>query len=124
MREALWVPRIHGPVDGRTVAWQVNAEHTRPLFIMVNKRAKPVTSEAANYNVLGAAFHMLDVSSFDYLNHPAWMIFDRHHLARDGLAGCKGETATPDWPIEAPTLGDLPQAMRVPADALDTTVER
>ena len=55
------------------------------------------TNEAANYNALGAAFHVIDVSSFDYINHPAWMIFDRHYLTRYGLAGYRGEGDTPDW---------------------------
>lgn len=124
MREAWWVPTIDVPINGRTVAWQVNGERTRPHCIMVNKRAKRFTNEAANYNALGAAFHVLDVSSFEYINHPAWMIFDRHYLTTYGLAGFKGEIDLPDWLFEAPTLGDLAQAMQVPPDALDATVER
>ena len=90
MREAWWVPTIDVPVGDRMAAWQVNGERTRPHCIMVNKRGQRFTNEAANYNALGAAFHVIDVSSFDYVNHPAWMVFDRHYLTRYGLAGFKG----------------------------------
>ena len=105
MREGWWVAIIDVPVGGRMAAWQVNGERTRPHCIMVNRRGRRFTNEAANYNALGAAFHVIDVSSFDYINHPAWMIFDRHYLTRYGLAGYRGEGATPDWMTEAPFGG-------------------
>lgn len=124
MREAWWVPTIDVPRGGHNIAWQVNGERTRPHCIMVNKRGKRFTNEAANYNALGAAFHVLDVSAFDYVNHPAWMIFDRHYLTTYGLAGFKGETGTPSWMIERPTLAALAEAIDVAAPALDATVSR
>jgi 3-oxosteroid 1-dehydrogenase len=124
MREAWWVATIDVPVEGRTATWQVNGERTRPHSIMVNKRGKRFTNEAANYNALGAAFHVLDVTTYDYVNHPAWLVFDRHYLTRYGLAGFKGETDTPEWLIEASTLRELAAAMDVPADAFAATVER
>ena len=46
---------------------------------------------------------MLDVTEFDYINHPAWLVFDDHYLRRYGLAGFKagqGKT-TPEWMVEA-----------------------
>jgi succinate dehydrogenase/fumarate reductase flavoprotein subunit len=124
MREAWWVPIIDVPVGERMAAWQVNGERTRPHCIMVNRRGRRFTNEAANYNALGAAFHVIDVSSFDYLNHPAWMIFDRHYLTRYGLAGFRGDGATPDWMIEAPTLTELAAAVDVPSVDLEDTVTR
>ena len=124
MREAWWVAMIDVPVGGRMAAWQVNGERTRPHCIMVNRRGRRFTNEAANYNALGAAFHVIDVSSFEYVNHPAWMIFDRHYLTRYGLAGFKGQSAAPDWMTEAPTLAALAQAIDVPAGALEQTVAR
>ena len=124
MREAWWVATIDVPVDGRMAAWQVNGERTRPHCIMVNRRGRRFTNEAANYNALGAAFHVIDVGSFEYVNHPAWMVFDRHYLTRYGLAGFKGESAAPDWMTEAPDLVALAKAIDVPADALEQTVAR
>jgi 3-oxosteroid 1-dehydrogenase len=124
MREGWWVPTIDVPVDGRMAAWQVNGERTRPHCIMVNSLGRRFTNEAANYNALGAAFHVLDVSSFDYVNHPAWMIFDRHYLTRYGLAGYRGEGDTPSWMTEAASVAELAAVMGVPAAALEETVAR
>ena len=60
--------------------WQVNGERSRPHSIMVNKKGQRFANEAANYNALGAAFHVLDVTDFDYVNHPAWLVFDDFYL--------------------------------------------
>jgi 3-oxosteroid 1-dehydrogenase len=126
MREAWWVPIIDVPVEGKgTVAWQVNGERTRPHCIMVNRQGVRFTNEAANYNALGAAFHVLDVTSFDYVNHPAWMIFDDVYLTHYGLARHRtGRGPTPEWITEGATLEELASKIDVPADALASTVTR
>lgn len=127
MREAWWVPTIDVEVPGwGQVVWQVNGERTRPHCIMVNGSGKRFTNEAANYNAFGNAFHVVDVSSFAYVNHPAWMIFDRHYLERYGLAGKKaivGEPFdVPSWMRSAPSLRELAEVIEVPADRLESTV--
>lgn len=126
MREAWWVPIIDVPVDGRgTVAWQVNGERTRPHCIMVNSRGQRFTNEAANYNALGAAFHTFDVTTFEYANHPAWMIFDDHYLSQYGLARYKsGRGPVPEWITSGTTVGELAARIEVPADALAATISR
>jgi succinate dehydrogenase/fumarate reductase flavoprotein subunit len=124
MREAWWVATIDVPVNGRMAAWQVNGERTRPHCIMVNKLGRRFTNEAANYNALGAAFHAIDVTTYDYVNHPAWLVFDRHYVTTYGLAGWKSATDTPDWLTEAPTIRELAERIDVPADALEATVRR
>lgn len=126
MREAWWVPVIDVPVEGKgTVAWQVNGERTRPHCIMVNSRGRRFANEAANYNAFGAAFHVLDVTAFEYVNHPAWLVFDDHYLSRYGLARFKtGRGPTPDWIEEAPSVAGLATRIGVPPDALEETVRR
>lgn len=127
MREAWWVPIIDVPMpDGTVAGWQVNGERSRPHSIMVNKKGKRFADEAANYNALGAAFHVLDVTDFDYVNHPAWLVVDDFYLRRYGLAGFKSGAGapTPDWIVEAPTLAELAGRLDVPVDALDETVAR
>jgi succinate dehydrogenase/fumarate reductase flavoprotein subunit len=127
MREAWWVPMIDvGRPDGTTVGWQVNGERSRPHSILVNRKGQRFTDEAANYNALGAAFHVLDVTDFDYVNHPAWLVVDDFYLSRYGLAGHRSGAgrATPDWIVEAPSLTGLAERIGVPADALAATVER
>ena len=125
MREAWWVPTIDVHVDGwGRVPWQVNTERTRPHTIMVNDDGVRFTNEAANYNALGNAFHVVDVPRFTYINHPAWLVFDHHFLSRYGLAGHRPPAPAPDWIIEAPTIAELAEPMGVSARALRATVER
>jgi hypothetical protein len=125
MREAWWVPTIEVDVDGwGRVPWQVNTERTRPHTIMVNDDGVRFTDEAANYNALGNAFHVVDVPRFTYVNHPAWLVFDHHFLSRYGLAGHRPPAPTPDWIIEAPTIAELAERIGAPARALQATVER
>ncbi|HEX6358745.1 FAD-dependent oxidoreductase [Actinophytocola sp.] len=125
MREAWWVPAIDvtDPARG-TVAWQVNGERSKPHCIMVNRRGERFTNEAANYNAIGSAFHVVDVSSFDYLNHPAWMVFDHHYFARYGLARRTADQPLPDWLVRADSIEELAGTIDVPEDALVATVAR
>jgi succinate dehydrogenase/fumarate reductase flavoprotein subunit len=125
MREAWWVATIDVDVPGRgRVPWQVNSERTRPHAIMVNDDGVRFTNEAANYNALGNAFHVVDVHRFAYVNHPAWLVLDHHFVTQYGLAGFRPPAATPDWLIEAATVDDLAKAIDVPADALTATIAR
>jgi len=127
MREAWWVPIIDVPMpDGTTAGWQVNGERSRPHSIMVNRKGQRFTDEAANYNALGAAFHVLDVTDFDYVNHPAWLVVDDFYLSRYGLAGHRSGAGavTPSWMVEAVTVAELAERIDVPAAALEATVAR
>ena len=99
MREAWWVATIDVEIPGRgLVPWQVNSERTRPHSIMVNDDGVRFTNEAANYNALGNAFHVVDVARFAYVNHPAWLLIDHHFVSRYGLAGHRPPAPTPRWP--------------------------
>ena len=125
MREAWWVPTIDVDVPGwGTVTWQVNGERSRPHCIMVNAAGARFTDEAANYNAFGGAFHVVDVARFEYVNHPAWMVFDSHYLRAYGLAGHNDPGSTPPWMHSAPSLAELANTIAVPVAALEATVAR
>jgi len=125
MREAWWVPVIDVEVEGwGQVVWQVNGERSRPHCIMVNDSGRRFTDEASNYNAFGSAFHVVDVASFEYVNHPAWMIFDAHYLEKYGLAKHKDPLNVPGWMVSAPTLAELADAIDVSVPALEATVAR
>jgi 3-oxosteroid 1-dehydrogenase len=124
MPEAWWVPTIEVPVEGwGTVAWMVMGDLASPGCIMVNKRGERFTNEATNYNSLGNAFHVVDVSSYEFINHPAWMIFDGAYVEKYGIAGRTREQAR-DWLTSAPTLPELATAIEVGPDVLERTVAR
>ncbi|MFN0093723.1 MAG: FAD-dependent oxidoreductase [Dehalococcoidia bacterium] len=128
MREAWWVPTTDVPKaeGGGTWPYQVQSGKTKPHSIMVNRRGQRFTNEAANYNTFGAAFHVIDVNTMEYVNHPAWIVCDAHYLARYGLGahmpGSKAEL--PAWIAKGETLAELAAAIGVPAAALEATVQR
>ena len=86
MREAWWIPVGAVPVEsnpmGRVL---VNGQRTLPHSIMVNRRGRRFTNEAANYNAFGAAFHVEDVSRFEYANLPCWLVFDQTYVDTYGF---------------------------------------
>lgn len=127
MREAWWIPVGAVPVEenpmGRVL---VNGQRTLPHSIMVNRRGRRFTNEAANYNAFGAAFHTEDVSRFQYANLPCWLVFDQEYVERYGFrvsAGGDG-SQVPAWVPRGETLGELAGQLGVPADALEQTVAR
>ena len=96
-----------------------------PRAIMVNRKGKRFTNEAANYNAFGAAFHEQDVSEFSYANLPCWMIFDQGHVNRYGFgAFSRPGVAPPQWITSAPTLERLAEQLGIPPEGLAQTVVR
>jgi hypothetical protein len=58
MREAWWSPVADLPPGVNDMnRVMVDADRTRPRSIMVNRRGRRFTNEAANYNAFGGAFH-------------------------------------------------------------------
>ncbi|MGH3891810.1 MAG: FAD-binding protein, partial [Rhodococcus qingshengii] len=125
MREAWWAPTIDvdRPGLGR-VPYLVNGERSRPHSIMVNRAGRRFANESANYNAFGAAFHYLDVSTYDYSNHPAWLLFDDYYMQKFGLAGYFPPAALPDWILTADSIDVLAKTIDVPVDELEATVRR
>jgi len=126
MREAWWLPVAEVPTTvnpmGRVM---VATDRSRPRSIMVNRRGQRFTNEAANYNALGGAFHVEDVSQFTYANLPAWMVVDHGYIRRYGLLGVHpAGDRPPDWVIAADTLDELAERLGMPAGALPATVDR
>jgi 3-oxosteroid 1-dehydrogenase len=125
MREAWWVPTTDVPApDGGTFPYLIMSQRTRPRAIMVNKRGRRFTNEAANYNASGAAFHEFDPTTFEYKNLPAWLVFDHVHFQRYGFANVRPEDGVPDWLTTAPTLGELAEQLDIPPLDLESTVAR
>jgi 3-oxosteroid 1-dehydrogenase len=125
MREAWWAPTIDVTMpDGSTASWLINGERTRPRCIMVNGRGQRFTNEAVNYNAFGAAFHVVDTTTFEYVNHPAWMIFDDAYWRQYGLAIARPDQPVPSWITVADSVAELAKQIDVPAEALDETVRQ
>jgi len=127
MREAWWSPIVSFPGrrrDGGRNALLSARERALPGSIMVNRHGHRFANEAANYNALGGAFHRLDESRLDYLNVPAYMIFDQSTVDRYGAFGTVPGGEMPQWVTRAETLAGLAEAFGLPAAELRATVER
>ena len=100
MREAWWIPVGDAPLDNNPMGRAlINGQRTLPHSIMVNRRGRRFTNEAANYNAFGAAFHVEDVSRFEYANLPCWLLFDQTYVERFGfrITSAVGGGGVPDW---------------------------
>jgi succinate dehydrogenase/fumarate reductase flavoprotein subunit len=128
MREAWWIPVGLVPESasnpmGRAL---INGQRTLPHSIMVNRRGRRFTNEAANYNAFGAAFHVEDVSRFEYANLPCWLIFDQNYVDTYGfrVAAGGGRGAVPDWLTRGDSLGELAEKLDIDGAELERTVAR
>ena len=93
----------------------VNGQRTLPHSIMINKRGRRFTNEAANYNAFGAAFHVEDVSRFEYANIPCWLMFDQNYVDTYGFRVTSGTGGgeVPSWVPRGETPAEL--AAMIPA---------
>jgi len=110
MREAWWIPVASVPADENPMERVlINGQRTLPHSIMVNRRGRRFTNEAANYNAFGAAFHVEDVSRFEYANLPCWLVFDQNYADKYGfrVAAAVDEVRVPGWVAR----GDTPEAL-------------
>ena len=127
MREAWWVPVGVVPRGRRTAGRVlVNGQRTLPHSIMVNRRGRRFTNEAANYNAFGAAFHVEDVSRFEYANLPCWLVFDQTYVDTYGFRvsgrGRRQRGARVDPAGDTPA--ELAEQIGIDGDELERTVER
>jgi hypothetical protein len=127
MREAWWIPVASVPVEetpmGRVL---INGQRTLPHSIMVNKRGRRFTNEAANYNAFGGAFHVEDVARFEYANLPCWLVFDQNYADKYGFRVASGIEAkgVPAWVPRGDTPADLAELIGADPKGLTTTIER
>jgi 3-oxosteroid 1-dehydrogenase len=126
MREAWWMPAAIVPETENPMGRQmISGQRTMPRSIMVNRRGKRFTNEAANYNAFGGAFHEIDVARFGYANLPSWLIFDHGYVERYGFGGRFGVPGSiAEWVVRAPSLRELAGQLDIPGEALEETVAR
>jgi succinate dehydrogenase/fumarate reductase flavoprotein subunit len=130
MQEAYWTPLIKRPgvealgdgVFPRSAT--VVSERSRPGSIIVNAAGQRFCNEAANYNAIVGAFHVLDPASLGYPNIPAYLLFDQAFRDRGPVADSTPDSPLPDWMWRAESLGSLAQAIGVDAEGLIETVAR
>ena len=128
MTSAWWAPTLVQPdapwASGEQRGQIILIERTVPHSIMVNRSAKRFCNEAANYSSLGGVFHQFDPAKYDYLNLPAYLIFDAQYAARYPLGTRIPGQPIPDWVTRAETLEGVAQQIGLDPAALMETVAR
>ncbi|AOL93244.1 FAD-dependent oxidoreductase [Porphyrobacter sp. LM 6] len=128
MTNAWWAPTLVTPdapwASGEQRAQIILIERTVPHSIMVNRSGKRFCNEAANYSALGGVFHQFDPANYDYLNLPAYLIFDAQYAERYPLGTRQPGQPIPDWVMRADTLEELAEQIGIDAAALTETVAR
>lgn len=128
MTNAWWAPTLVTPdapwASGEQRAQIILIERTVPHSIMVNRKAERFCNEAANYSALGGVFHQFDPANYDYLNLPAYLIFDAQYAERYPLGTRQPGQPIPDWVMRADTLEGLAGEIGLDPAALTKTVAR
>lgn len=129
MREAWWAPVVTVPgFEGEQYAGHgvqlLQRERTLPRTIMVNAEGRRFTNEAANYNALGAAFHVFHPTRFAYENQPAWVVFDRGFVEMYGGFGVPAGGEMPAWVTRGDSVAELAGRIGVLEEGLVATVLR
>ena len=128
MTSAWWAPTLVAPdqpwASGEQRGQILLIERTVPHSLMVNRTGRRFCNEAANYSALGGVFHQFDPRSYDYLNLPAWLIFDAQYADRYPLGTRQPGQPIPDWVMRADTLEALAAEIGIDGAALAETVAR
>lgn len=128
MTSAWWAPTLVTPdqpwASGEQRAQIILIERTVPHSIMVNRSGKRFCNEAANYSALGGVFHQFDPANYDYLNLPAYLIFDAQYAERYPLGTRMPGQPIPDWVKRADTLEGLAGQIGLDPAVLTETVAR
>lgn len=128
MTSAWWAPTL-APSTSRWPGGEQRAspmliERTVPHSLMVNRAGRRFCNEAANYSALAGAFHAFDPQAYDYLNQPAWLVFDAQYRARYPIDTVMPTDPLPGWIIEARSLGGLAEKLGIDGSGLEETVAR
>jgi len=128
MTSAWWAPTLVTPdapwASGEPRAQIILIERTVPHSIMVNRSGRRFCNEAANYSALGGVFHQFDPANYDYLNLPAYLIFDAQYAARYPLGTRQPGQPMPEWVKQSDTLEGLATQIGIDPAALTETVAR
>ncbi|QIG55430.1 FAD-dependent oxidoreductase [Altererythrobacter sp. BO-6] len=128
MTQAWWAPTLVTPdmpwPGGEQRAMPVLIERTVPHSILVNRKGQRFCNEAANYSALAGAFHAFDPQSYDYLNLPAWLVFDEDYVERYPIGPRLPGQPVPEWVTRAESLPELAAKLGIEGAALEATVAR
>jgi succinate dehydrogenase/fumarate reductase flavoprotein subunit len=125
MHEAWWYPTVAIPgesYEGRPFHRAMGPERSLPGTLIVNRRGRRFTNEAANYNDMARSLLEFDVRGFGPRNLPAWSVFDAGFRRRGRVMTLGGADPDPAWLLRAETLPALATRAGIDPEGLVATV--
>ncbi|HET6507029.1 MAG TPA: FAD-dependent oxidoreductase [Baekduia sp.] len=127
MSEAWWCPAFQLPgeeIDGAPMSRLILTERARKGCLIVDGSGRRFIDEAQNYSDFGRTMLNFEATSFSFPHLPAWLIFDAEYRSKYRVGPLGRRDPDPDWLAKGADLGELADAIGVPADALEATVAR
>jgi len=99
-------------------------ERNLPHCIIVNQQGKRFVNEAASYNDMFKSFWILDPNTCDYVNLPAWHIFDQQYFDKYPCMTIMPGDEVPDYVERGDTEEELARKVGIAPEGLKTTIRR
>lgn len=126
MNEAWNYPSLMIPgesYENHPLSRAINAERNGPHVIWVNRHGRRFVNEAANYNSIGKMFQLIDTTTAEYANLPAWAIVDSQYREKYVLGTTMPEDPNPEWLVGSDSVQGLAEKVGINAAELQNTVE-
>ncbi|CAB4929227.1 unannotated protein [freshwater metagenome] len=127
MTNAVAFPSVYdekSELEGAPFA-SLTAPRNDPGVIIVNRQGERFVNEGVNYMDVAKVHRAYDPKTASYPNQgPAWMVFDQDVRDRNVVMDMFPGQPTPEWALEAPTIGELAVKMGVDPAVLEQQVER
>lgn len=115
-------------VEGYSTVSDWGSYRSKPNSLLVNRRGRRFTNEAASYSTCNPSFYAYDTTTCDYMNIPAFLIFDQTYVDYYGFPGVKAKEgekpSMPSYVSSFDSLADLAAAFSIEADGLLDEVSR
>jgi 3-oxosteroid 1-dehydrogenase len=121
MTEAWWNMLYQVPGDeyeGRQLARPTSDARGKPGMLIVNRHGRRFVNESLNYHDLGKAMRIFDPGRYEYVNAPAYIIFDARFRATYRVHDFGPDNPDPEWLISAETLPGLARLAGIDAESL------
>jgi 3-oxosteroid 1-dehydrogenase len=121
--KATWIPvRYSGEEYCERPYVRSGGHGQMPGEIIVNRQGRRFTNETLNYNDIGRIMTHFDPATYEYDNHPSYVIGDRSCLARLSAGGpVLGPDQGDGW-VTADTLREVADKLGIDADGLAAQV--
>jgi 3-oxosteroid 1-dehydrogenase len=125
MSEGWWAPVYQVPgerYEGRQLSRHLVDELALPGSILVNRAGRRFTNEAVNYNDLSKLFHVFEPGRYEYVNTPAWLVFDGRYKRSYAALTVRASQPAPAWFAAADSLAELAARVGIDPAGLAGTV--